>query len=56
MGIAIKLNNVTIAEVDSVQSVEHLQSIVCEKLVSESEYIVIPRLISIIDFPSRCRT
>lgn len=36
MGIAIKLNNTTLAEVDSVQSIECLQQIVCEKLVSIS--------------------
>lgn len=34
MGLTIKLNNTTIAEVNCVQSVEGLQQIVCEKLVS----------------------
>lgn len=34
MGIAIKLNNTTLAEVDTVESIACLQQIVCAKLVS----------------------
>lgn len=51
MGISIKLNNTTIAEVDSVQSVEVLQQIVCEKLVRNSrKSLIISSHLGIIDF------
>lgn len=59
MGIAIKLNNVTICEVDSVQSVgyEYLQRMVCEKLVRVLQTRQFAAHLLIIDFPrSPCRT